>query len=107
MSVLDFERTGRERSDSAAKAWLRALSATAPIAAHPRRTLPTVIDELAERHGAAPALLCEHEILTYQELAARANRYARAGRCSTASRTATPFASSCRTALNIWRSGSE
>jgi fatty-acyl-CoA synthase len=77
MSVLDFERTSRERGDSAAKAWLRALSATAPIAAHPRRTLPVVIDELAEHYGAAPALLCEHETLTYQELAARANRYAR------------------------------
>ena len=77
MSVLDFDRTVGERRNSAAKAWLRALSATAPIAAHPQRTLPVVIDELAERYGAMPALLCEQETLTYQELAARANRYAR------------------------------
>jgi fatty-acyl-CoA synthase len=66
-----------EAGKSAAKAWLRALEATAPIAAQPRRILPTVIEELADAHGEAPALLSEHECLTYRELAGRANRYAR------------------------------
>ena len=34
-------------NDSPAKAWLRALELTAPIARHPDRILPTVIEELA------------------------------------------------------------
>src|SRR3977135_3606602 len=62
---------------SAAKAWLRALEMTAPIAAHPARTLPSIIDDLAEAHGDAPALLSDREALSYRGLAARANRYAR------------------------------
>jgi fatty-acyl-CoA synthase len=65
------------RGPSAAKAWLRALEATAPIAAHPDRTLPSIIDTLAERFGDAPALISDREILSYRALAARANRYAR------------------------------
>src|SRR5258708_37802758 len=41
MSVLALDRTVADRAggDSAAKAWLRALAATAPIAAQPGRTL--------------------------------------------------------------------
>src|ERR1700686_4878995 len=79
MSVLALDRQApkREGGDSAAKAWLRALAATAPIAAHPRRTLPALIEELAETFGDAPALLYDRETLTYRELASRANRYAR------------------------------
>jgi fatty-acyl-CoA synthase len=79
MSVLELNRTApkREGGDSAAKAWLRALAATAPIAAHPQRTLPALIEELADTFGDTPALLSDHESLTYRELAARANRYAR------------------------------
>jgi fatty-acyl-CoA synthase len=65
------------RDGSAVKGWLRALELTKPIAAQPARTLPTIIDELARRHGAAPALLSERETLSFRELAARANRYAR------------------------------
>src|SRR6201992_4059792 len=68
----------RERAaDTPAKAWLRALERTAPIAANPARTLPAMLDELAERHGDAPALLNDDETLSYRALAARANRYAR------------------------------
>jgi len=63
--------------NSAAKAWLRALEATAPIASHPMRILPAVIDELAAAHGDAPALLSDRESLTYRELAERSNRYSR------------------------------
>jgi fatty-acyl-CoA synthase len=63
--------------DTPAKAWLRALEMTAPIAANPARTLPAMLDSLAERHGDAPALIAERESLSYRALAARANRYAR------------------------------
>ena len=61
----------------AAKAWLRALELTAPIAKNPHRILPTVIEELAETLGEAPALLSDREDLTYRALAERSNRYAR------------------------------
>jgi len=77
MTVLDLEQTARETGDSAAKAWLRALAATAPIAVHPQRTLPAVIEELGRHYGEAPALVSAHESFTYAQLAERANRYAR------------------------------
>ena len=71
-------RPSRDRAgDTPAKAWLRALELTAPIAAHPDRTLPAIIDDLAARHADAPALIHEGETLSYRALAARANRYAR------------------------------
>ncbi len=66
----------RERS-SATKAWLRALELTAPIAANPTRTLPAMLDELADQRGDAPALIAEAATLSNRALAARANRYAR------------------------------
>jgi fatty-acyl-CoA synthase len=62
---------------TAAKAWSRALELTAPIARRPDRTLPAVIEELAEKFGDAPALLSAGERLTYRALAARSTRYAR------------------------------
>jgi fatty-acyl-CoA synthase len=62
---------------SGAQAWARALELTAPIARHPHRLLPTVIAERAAQLGDAPALLSEHECLTYGTLAARSNQYAR------------------------------
>jgi fatty-acyl-CoA synthase len=62
---------------SSAKAWLRALELTAPIARRPDRILPTVIEELASRFGDAPALLSDDECLTYRGLAERSARYAR------------------------------
>ena len=62
---------------SAAKAWLRALELTAPVASNPCRILPSVIEELAESCGEAPALLSDRERLTYRALAERSNRYAR------------------------------
>jgi fatty-acyl-CoA synthase len=63
--------------DSALRDWVRALEATAPIAANPARIFPRVIEELAETRGDAPALLSAHECLTYRALDERANRYAR------------------------------
>jgi len=65
------------RGASAAKAWARALERTATIAAHPLRTFPALIDELAAQHGDAPALLAEDETFSYRTLAARSNRFAR------------------------------
>ncbi len=62
---------------SSAKAWSRALELTAPIVRRPDRILPTVIEELAEKLGDAPALLSDGECLTYRALAERSTRYAR------------------------------
>jgi fatty-acyl-CoA synthase len=64
---------------SPAKAWLSALELTAPISRHPERILPTVIEQIAAQTGDQPALLSDRESLTYAELAARANQYARWG----------------------------
>jgi fatty-acyl-CoA synthase len=62
---------------SSARAWMRALELTAPIAKHRERILPTVIQEMAVRQGEAPALLSDRESLSYRALAERANQYAR------------------------------
>src|SRR3989475_4300064 len=62
---------------SAAQAWLRALELTARIPKHPHRILSTVIEELAEKFGEAPALFSDAECLTYRALRERSNRYAR------------------------------
>lgn len=62
---------------SVAKAWLRALEMTAPIAHNPERVFSTVLDELAAKFGDAPALLSDRERLTYRALAERSNQYAR------------------------------
>jgi fatty-acyl-CoA synthase len=62
---------------STAKAWLRALELTAPIASNPERILPAVILEVAARMGDAPALLSDQESFTYRALAERTNQYAR------------------------------
>src|SRR3977135_3007668 len=66
-----------EAGPSAPKAWPRALVMRARISAHPSRTLPAIIDDLAEAHGDAPALLSDRESLSYRTLAARANRLSR------------------------------
>jgi fatty-acyl-CoA synthase len=79
MTLIEAERA-RPRAggkDSALRDWVRALEATAPIAGNPQRILPRVIEELAETHGDAPALLSAHECLTFRALDGRANRYAR------------------------------
>ena len=68
-------RTGAK--GSALGDWVRALEATARITANPRRILPRVIEESAETHGDAPALLSANECLTYRALDDRINRYAR------------------------------
>jgi fatty-acyl-CoA synthase len=79
MTLLETEpaRPQSGGKDSALRDWIRALEATAPIAANPQRILPRVIEELAQTRGDAPALLSARETLTYRALAERANRYAR------------------------------
>ena len=56
---------------------MRALERTATIERNPRRTFGVVIGELAERYGAASALVSPDATLTYRSLAQTANRYAR------------------------------
>jgi fatty-acyl-CoA synthase len=68
----------RRASDLAClKGALRTLKMTTPIARHPTRVFPAIVDELAHRYGDAPALLSDRESFTYRKLAARANQYAR------------------------------
>ena len=62
---------------SSAKAWLRALELTTPIARNRDRILPVVIAQAAAQCGDAPALLSDRESLSYRGLAERANQYAR------------------------------
>ncbi|HTB67184.1 MAG TPA: long-chain-acyl-CoA synthetase [Steroidobacteraceae bacterium] len=59
------------------KAWVRALEMTAPIEREPLRTLPVLIDQLAERFAAVEALVSPDAALTYAQLAAECSRYAR------------------------------
>src|SRR5215467_16037602 len=59
------------------KGALRTLKVTTPIAKHPARVFPAVIEDLAVRYGDAPALLSDRECFSYRELGERSNRYAR------------------------------
>jgi fatty-acyl-CoA synthase len=59
------------------KGALRALRMTTPIAQNPTRVFPNVIEELAERFAARPALISDRESFTYRALLERSNRYAR------------------------------
>lgn len=62
--------------ESALAGWTRALAATADIDAHPHRTLPVLLDQVAAEHGDRPALLSDGERYTYAALAARKHGYA-------------------------------
>jgi fatty-acyl-CoA synthase len=59
------------------KGALRTLKLTTPIAKHPARVFPHVVEELAERYGDKPALIGARETLTFRGLGKRANQYAR------------------------------
>jgi fatty-acyl-CoA synthase len=61
----------------ALKAWVRALERTAKLGSDPHATLPRLIEQLADRYESAPALVSEHDVLSYRALSERANRYAR------------------------------
>src|SRR6516162_5393605 len=58
-------------------AWLRALDMTARISEDTSLTFPVLMESVADKFGAAPALLTHQECLTYRALAERCNRYAR------------------------------
>ncbi|HTV38499.1 MAG TPA: AMP-binding protein, partial [Xanthobacteraceae bacterium] len=79
MALIEAERPAASTGspESALRDWVRALEATAPISRNSQRLLLDVIAEHAEKRGDAPALLAAHERLTYRDLAARANAYAR------------------------------
>jgi fatty-acyl-CoA synthase len=62
---------------SASAAWVRALELTGAIPANPRKTFPTLVQDLAERFGDAPALLSDEDCLSYRALAQRCNQYSR------------------------------
>ncbi len=62
---------------SATQAWARALEVTARLMSDPARTLAVVLDDLALRHGDAPAILSSEGGYSFEALAARARRYAR------------------------------
>ena len=66
-----------EAQSKASADWLRALERTAGAVRRPDRTFGKILDELAEEFRDRPALIGETVTLTYNELAARANRYAR------------------------------
>jgi fatty-acyl-CoA synthase len=55
----------------------RVIRLTSPIARHPTRIFPLLVDDLAARHGDKLALASNRERLTYRTLAARSCRYAR------------------------------
>ncbi len=79
MVLIETERATQASAGTgtALRDWVRALEATAPIAANPHRLLPDVIAEVAQTQADAPALLAAGESLTYGALAVRQNRYAR------------------------------
>jgi fatty-acyl-CoA synthase len=78
MGLVELERAAcPQEGFSASKAWLSALELTSRIDDEPQRILPTVIDELADRFGDAPALLSDRESFSFRTLAERSNAYAR------------------------------
>ena len=79
MSVVELDRPAGTppTKPSALDSWVRALELTSRIGADPRRTFPSVIEELAERFGDAPALLSDRECFSFRGLAERSNQYSR------------------------------
>ncbi len=79
MALIEADHSLRPAGgkDSALGDWVRALEATAPITRNPQRLLLDVIAGVAAAHGAPPALISTRETLSFANLAARANRYAR------------------------------
>ena len=59
------------------RTWLRALETTGRLTSTPGRTLPVLMDALADQFGDSPALLSDRENFTYRQLAEQARRYTR------------------------------
>jgi fatty-acyl-CoA synthase len=79
MTLAEIDRPAPDRggADRALRDWVRALEATAPIARHPQRLLLDAIEDAAQAHGDAAALISEHGTLTYRALVELSRRYAR------------------------------
>jgi fatty-acyl-CoA synthase len=79
MGLIELDRAPRTGAakDTALADWVRALEATAPIAADPHPLLASVVEEIAAAQAEAPALLSADECLSYGELAGRMRRFAR------------------------------
>jgi fatty-acyl-CoA synthase len=73
--------TGNSSTDAklAREAWVRALERTAAIEADPYLTLPVLIERQARSFRESAALASREGSLSYAELAARSNQYARWG----------------------------
>ena len=67
----------RPASASAVHAWVRALDVSSRLTADVDRTLGVVLDELAERHGDAPAILSSSTWYSFRTLASLARSYTR------------------------------
>jgi fatty-acyl-CoA synthase len=79
MTLVEMDRPTRDSGakGNALRDWVRALEATAPIASRPKRLLLGAIEDIAQSHGDAPALIAEHGTLSYRALVERSRRYAR------------------------------
>ena len=79
MALVEIERQARVNrgADSALRDWVRALEATAPILAQPRRLLLDAVEDAAQQRPDAEALISEGATLTYRALVERSRRYAR------------------------------
>src|SRR5260221_6415233 len=62
---------------SAAKSWLKAIELTSRIEAESHRLFADIVEDWSARQPDRPALISEPTTLSYRELAARINRYAR------------------------------
>ena len=72
----EFVLTDQARRESL-KSWIGAIEAIKVLDEKPDTTLSQLFNEIAEIHGERLALLGEDDTLSYRELAARSNRYAR------------------------------
>jgi fatty-acyl-CoA synthase len=62
---------------STAKSWLKAIERTSRIEANPKALFADLVEDWAARRPDRPALMSDHETLSYRELNDRINRYAR------------------------------
>jgi fatty-acyl-CoA synthase len=75
--LIDRPTESPPRKPSAAKTWLKAIELTSHIEAEPSRLFTDVVEDWAARQPDRPALISDAQTLSYRELAARINRYAR------------------------------
>ncbi len=71
------EKPGGSSRASALNAWIRALDATKVLHDAPFATLPAMLPDVAMAHADRPALVGQGGELSYRDLVAKANQYAR------------------------------